>query len=292
MQRRLIPALWVVLVIAGTGWASRSDNLPDESSILAAASISDTPHPSILLRANEVVYRPGEDIRVEVDIDPNGHSFPKTFFFYLQNMSTGEKRYFNDVAGFLPAGQIADVAGNSLDSLETFPIPNIRRLSLLGTDGVFGAALGATAGLIGNHQFCLELRDPSGRFVFFKTNFMFAIVDTVVLVTANITTDTTWTSNNAYLLDNVAIFVQDGATLTIEVGTYVLGQNLGALVVAQGGELVAAGTAAKPIVMTSAFSVGDRGPAQWGGLILNGRAPINTPGGVGQGEGFWRRRRQ
>nr|MDH4444235.1 hypothetical protein [Akkermansiaceae bacterium] len=43
-----------------------------------------------------------------------------------------------------------------------------------------------------------------------------------VNVTADITTNTTWTKDNAYILDK-SIFVKNGATLTIEPGTTILG---------------------------------------------------------------------
>ena len=37
--------------------------------------------------------------------------------------------------------------------------------------------------------------------------------------------------------------------------------------------------------MTSDVEVGERARADWGGLIINGRAPLNVPGGQGEGEG-------
>ena len=45
------------------------------------------------------------------------------------------------------------------------------------------------------------------------------------------------------------------------------------------------GTREQPIVFTSDQAVGQRGRGDWGGLIINGRAPLNLPGGVGVGEG-------
>ena len=48
---------------------------------------------------------------------------------------------------------------------------------------------------------------------------------------------------------------------------------------------MAEGTAMQPIVMTSPQALGPRGRQDWGGLIVNGRATINVPGGVSVGEG-------
>ncbi len=255
------------------------------TSVDALRDVSQGPKPNIFLRANQVVFLPGDSIEVTVDISPNGHTTPKTFFFYLENQTAGERFYINNVNGLLPAGQVTDVAGNPVGNPLAVPIPTADDLVLLGPGGVFGPAIQATADLVANHQFVLELRDVTGSRVFARANFQFAIVNQVVPVTANVASDTTWVSTNAYLLDDIAVFVQSGATLTIEPGTYVLGQNLGTLIVAQGGRIMACGTPARPIVMTSAQPVGERQRADWGGLILNGRAPVNIPGGTGLGEG-------
>jgi len=96
----------------------------------------------------------------------------------------------------------------------------------------------------------------------------------------NISTNTTWTKNNVYLL-NGFVYVTSGATLTIEAGTVIRGDktNKGTIIVEMGGQLIANGTAAEPIVFTSNQAVGSRGYGDWGGIILLGKAPINTAGG-------------
>jgi len=103
----------------------------------------------------------------------------------------------------------------------------------------------------------------------------------------NITTNTTWTSDNTYVLRG-AVFVEEGATLTIQPGTVIQGESSsqppGTMIVAQGARIIADGTAENPIVFTSDQPVGDRGRGQWGGLIINGRAPLNT-GDTAEGEG-------
>jgi hypothetical protein len=108
----------------------------------------------------------------------------------------------------------------------------------------------------------------------------------VVVVRGTLTGNVTWVSANYYLLRG-AVFVEQGATLTIQAGTTVVGEfaTQGTLIVSRGGRIVADGTAAAPIVFTSDQPIGQRGRGDWGGLIINGRAPINTPGGVGAGEG-------
>jgi hypothetical protein len=76
-----------------------------------------------------------------------------------------------------------------------------------------------------------------------------------VVVTSNITSNTTWAAGTIYQLAG-RITVTNGATLTIEPGTIVKGEagtgaNATALLVARGGKLNANGTAASPVIFTS-----------------------------------------
>src|SRR5690606_16627516 len=84
-----------------------------------------------------------------------------------------------------------------------------------------------------------------------------------------------------------AVFVRDGGTLNIQAGTRVIGESgsVGTLIVERGGRLNALGTREQPIVFTSDQPVGARARGDWGGLIINGRAPVNLAGGEGVGEG-------
>jgi len=82
------------------------------------------------------------------------------------------------------------------------------------------------------------------------------------------------------------VYVQDGATLTIEPGVTIRGKSGSALIIAQGGRLEAAGTKDAPIVFTSSQAEGQRAPGNWGGVVFLGRANTNLGGGVGQAEGL------
>lgn len=109
-----------------------------------------------------------------------------------------------------------------------------------------------------------------------------------VNVTASITTNTTWTSNNVYLLQG-QIYVKNGATLTIQPGTVVMGDKAtsgSGLFVTQGAKLVAAGTAAQPIVFTSNQPANQRAAGDWGGIILLGKSSNNYAGGLANIEGI------
>lgn len=86
----------------------------------------------------------------------------------------------------------------------------------------------------------------------------------------------TLNSNTNWLLSG-GIFVGEGATLTIEPCTQIFAADDGTtpfLSILQGGKIMADGTAACPIVFTSVKPSPQ--PGDWGGIILNGYANINT----------------
>lgn len=109
-----------------------------------------------------------------------------------------------------------------------------------------------------------------------------------VVVTSNITTNTTWTSGNIYLLSG-QIYVTNNATLTIQPGTVIMGDKAATgagLFVTRGAKVNAAGTASQPIVFTSNQAAGSRNIGDWGGVILLGKASNNNPGGEAYIEGI------
>ncbi|MFZ5785348.1 MAG: hypothetical protein ACOY3Y_02800 [Acidobacteriota bacterium] len=111
-----------------------------------------------------------------------------------------------------------------------------------------------------------------------------AVAVTNVDVNADLTGDTTWSKDHSYTLKK-HIFVT-GGTLTIEPGVRVLGEAGSSLVVTREAKIHAVGTAAAPIVFTSAKPAGQRARGDWGGLVLLGKATINVTGGEEKIEGF------
>ncbi len=98
----------------------------------------------------------------------------------------------------------------------------------------------------------------------------------VVPVTADITTNTTWTKNNIYLC--IGERLVKNATLTIEPGTIVKFDRttVSRLVITTSGKINAQGTATEPIVFTSNQPAGQRRRGDWGGISIAGNAPLNT----------------
>lgn len=85
------------------------------------------------------------------------------------------------------------------------------------------------------------------------------------------------------------VYVTNGAILTIEPGTKIVGENgrNGGLIITRSSKINAEGTAAKPIVFTSEAATPARG--DWAGLVVLGNAPTNRSfngiEGVGEVEG-------
>ncbi len=103
---------------------------------------------------------------------------------------------------------------------------------------------------------------------------------------SDIASDMTLTADKVWGLYG-KIHVLPGATLTIEPGTVIKGHNssVGTLVVSRGGKINAEGTKDEPIVFTSTLNDGEKGKAQWGGVIILGQAP-NWSGPNAQIEGL------
>lgn len=108
-----------------------------------------------------------------------------------------------------------------------------------------------------------------------------------VTVSADITTNTTWTTGAIVNLQN-KVFVKNNAVLTIEPGVIVRGDKNteGTLIITKGAKIIAAGTSVNPIVFTSGEAAGLRAEGDWGGVLIAGKALNNQPGGVANFEGL------
>ncbi len=106
----------------------------------------------------------------------------------------------------------------------------------------------------------------------------------VCSLSGDVTSDLLLTSNNLYELDGKVTIGgdnTDSATLTIQAGTTLYGTSPESfLVISRGSQIIASGTRTAPVTMTAeqdvqgtADEVADRG--LWGGLVINGNAPIN-----------------
>ncbi len=103
--------------------------------------------------------------------------------------------------------------------------------------------------------------------------------DDEVFLSGTYTEDLTLDANTSYVL-NGSLVMTDGTTLTIPAGTTIEALAAGSdvyVAISQGASIIAEGTASQPIVFTSNASSPQAG--DWGGLILLGKAPINSVSG-------------
>lgn len=94
------------------------------------------------------------------------------------------------------------------------------------------------------------------------------------IIDSAIAKNSRWSSGSTYILDGI-VYVDNGATLSIEPGVTIKGRPGSALVVTRDSQLLAQGSKTNPIVFTSASENGNRQPGDWGGLVLLGNAPVN-----------------
>jgi len=99
-------------------------------------------------------------------------------------------------------------------------------------------------------------------------------------LSGNLTTDLRLENNGTEYVLNGALFVKDGATLRIDAGVTIKALAGGTdvyILVEKGGVIIADGTPTNPIRFTS--NAANPAPGDWGGLIINGKAPVSRQSG-------------
>ena len=98
-----------------------------------------------------------------------------------------------------------------------------------------------------------------------------------IILQGRINADTVLRKQNNYILKGL-VYMVGNHTMTIEAGTTIKGSYSGsdvaALIITRGSKIMAQGTPTEPIVFTSASLNPQSG--DWGGLMVLGKAPINT----------------
>jgi len=118
----------------------------------------------------------------------------------------------------------------------------------------------------------------------------------VQTVSGVVSTNTTWDNSKVWELNGV-VLVASGVTLTIQAGTYIksvantLGVPNGILIAIRGAKINAIGTALSPIIFTSRALLDNNAATvpvagDFGGVMLLGKAHVNTISGTKQIEGL------
>ncbi len=165
-------------------------------------------------------------------------------------------------------------AGADRYILERAAAPTLGTFANIGGDTLTGTAYNDT-GLTAGLQYAYRVTTVEGNLLSSPSsaiNFTSGVASKVL--SGNITANRTLYSDTAYTLQGV-VQVANGAILTIQAGTTILGDSGSALFVLKGAQINANGNAAEPIVFTSSATPGTRAPGDWGGLVLVGNADIN-----------------
>ena len=271
MSRSGIVAVVLTMFSAGLLIAAEQSGQTDRRSMDEAVLTQPTPAVLEIWTDKPGYMRRHDPISVYLAMDPMGERRVFREFIYMENIETGQRQYLVRDGGFPRLrDEIVDVRDNS---------PRLRegeRLRHLPPTKIWaGQALEP-----GLWQFVVELRSPDTTEIVKKAHAKFVVSPRIpVVIGANgrdteISTDTTWT-NDVIRLIRHQVFVNAGATLTIEPGTLVLARGpAAAIVVEKGGRIVAQGRPDAPIVMSCDAPLGQRFEGCWGGLVILGSAPI------------------
>ena len=116
---------------------------------------------------------------------------------------------------------------------------------------------------------------------FQKSSFAVMPIDSTTLVDGHYTSNITLVNTKQYIIKGF-VYMEAGTTITIPQGTIIYGDfnTKGTLIIQRGAKIMAQGSPVSPIVFTSRRPAGSRATGDWGGVILLGRAGINTVAGA------------
>ncbi len=275
MRRILNPFMMLtVLCAAPLAVVAQDDGEMEMVSILA-------PSPAkVAVWTNKLGYTTGEQMSVYLTTDPMGDMHEYVTFVYRENIETGKRRYIDArVASSGMHENVINAAGMGEGAWTASMIEEIDQ-RMIWSGGVPPPGL---------WHFVVEVRSPDLTQVVKKAYAKFVVSGLATMVLGEdgtdteISTDTTWTNDTIYKIRH-QVFVNPGATLTIEPGTLILarGQNA-VLVIEKGGKIMAEGTRSMPIVMTCDADVGLRESGCWAGIIVLGDASMTRGTGLAEG---------
>ena len=228
---------------------------------------------------DKVTYMPGDSLTLKTTLTANGDLYPYTSFLYIQDNQTGVKKYWPAMTE-----TPTDVLGNTAEQgFQPIHVQDATKQTVVGAGGAFPAL--TIPNEPGMHTIVAELRDYTGGKVLKANYIKFGVVTSVKTLTQPITEDMTLTNDTEWHLGAI-IFVKNGAALTVEPGTFIIGDpppTLAGLVITREGTIEAHGTQARPIIMTSSKPVGQRNRGDWLGFIMLGKARANLAAGASAG---------
>ena len=242
----------------------------------------------LALWTDRPAYRAGEIIRLYRTVDPHDDHGRYVTSVYLERVGGRERRYLSPLFA-------TDKLHSEPVDYRGIPVHVAPARTLAAADRKLSFEGGAPEP--GLWQFVMELRPGAAdeqveefeeplrtRRAWAK----FAVAERSELLNVRgfdreVRDELTLRADTVYYLQH-QLFVQDGATLTIEPGTVVAAWGRqAAIIVEPGGRILADGTGEAPVVLTCAEPVGQRRPGCWGGLRILGRAPVTRLQGTAPG---------
>lgn len=277
MKRTWTPILLAAMLCGISVVATAQEN----TSATAATYASTKTSAKVVIWTNKLGYATSDVISLYASVDARGDAARYTLFVYRENIETGERVYLSPGATAAAAMSATpmDYYGNAAGAYSAAALPSLDQ-SRLWRGSISNPGL---------WHFVMEVRSPDTTQVV-KRAFAKFVVSTrqpnplgADGTDTEITEDTTWDNDTIWRIQH-QVFVNAGATLTIEPGTLILarGQNA-VIVVEKGAKIMAMGRKEAPIVMTCDEDVGLRESGCWAGLILLGNAPMTR--GEGRAEG-------
>lgn len=277
MKRTWIPVLLATMLCGIPVVATAQENTSTTTAATAAMRTS----AKAVVWTNKLGYATSDVISLYASVDAKGDTGTYTLFVYRENIETGERMYLSPgttVAAGMSSTPM-DYYGNAAGAYSAATLPSLDQ-SRLWRGSISSPGL---------WHFVMEVRSPDTTQVV-KRAFAKFVVSTSQPnplgadgTDTEITQDTTWDNDTIWRIQH-QVFVNSGATLTIEPGTLILarGQNA-VIVIEKGAKIMALGRKEAPIVMTCDEDLGLRESGCWGGLILLGTAPMTR--GEGRAEG-------
>ena len=221
-----------------------------------------------------------DSIQVYLTMSPMGDTNRYSEFTYLENIESGRRLYLPRLlTDWRFEDSTVDVAGRGAIVFDDHRIPDLPPTRIW-----FGRVPEP-----GRWQFVVEFRSPDGTEVVKRAYAKFVVSAKIPVVLGEggrpveLSADVTWTRDRIYAVRH-RVFVNAGATLTVEPGTLILGSGpAAAIIVEKGGRILADGRLDAPIVMTCDQPVGQRFEGCWGGLALLGSAPTTRGVGIAGG---------
>ncbi|MEO0794596.1 MAG: hypothetical protein AAFX93_05525 [Verrucomicrobiota bacterium] len=242
--------------------------------------------PVVLIEADRYVYTLGEyataDRILRSTIAGRNYNSAVTEFLVWEDRISGDQWFYNYLIGF--SKEPIDISGEP-GQLQTRTVGRKAQFKLFSNSAASGnpfpTELPSDTGL---YAWRYELRNEDGTKTIARSYALYSIVDEIVEVQGDINKDILWSADNAYHL-NGRVNVAQNSVLTIEPGTVVMGgtDELSLLNIESGSRIVADGEVTKPIIFTSDKPLGERATSDWGGIIINGDAPVNEPNAEGEG---------